>query len=193
MLLSLRLQPFVSLDNLNRDPAAIAIHPIYYGALSNIGVLFWSASAAVCLFSAYLLKHLSARIEHIRFLAVFGLFNTVLCLDDLFMLHEWLFPEKLYISENLVFLAYVIALVAIVVYFRQLMLSTQPLLFVLSILLFFTSIAIDVSPLSSYNANWIEDGAKFIAIFAWLAYFIEVAIQLARAAYLPAEPLRLNM
>ncbi len=183
-----RLQDAVPVENLMRDPAAIAIHPIYYGAFSNLGILFWSASAAVCFLGSYLLgqlsaeTQLSARSGAAQFLLAFGCFSTVLCLDDLFMLHEWLFPEKLHIHEGVVLVSYAVTFLALIFRFRQRLLQTRPILFLVSCLLFATSVAIDVLPLGSVltadSIYWLEDGTKFLAIFFWLAYFAKAAAEL---------------
>ncbi len=166
-----------------RDPAAIANHPVYYGAFSNLSILFWSASAAICLFSSYLLNQLSAKAEHIRFLLAFGCFSTVLCLDDLFMLHERLFPEKLNIPESIVFIGYAAAFIVLVFRFRQRLRSTEPVFFLVSCLLFAVSIFLDVLPiqgiLTKDDIYLLEDGAKILAIFFWLAYFAKISVELA--------------
>ena len=43
------------MGDLTRDPAAILDVPVYVGFLSQIGILLWAATAAICLFSAAVL------------------------------------------------------------------------------------------------------------------------------------------
>ena len=174
-------QPFVPVEYITRDPAAIAIHPIYYGALSNLGVLLWGSSVTSCLLGALVTKLLSDRWEIVAFFAAFGGLNAMLCLDDLFMIHEEVLPRKLGIPEEALFICYAIALTAMLVRFRRVLLKTQPVLFGASLILFAFSLSIDLMPaLASLSRNSlfaIEDGSKFVAIFVWSAYFLWAAVE----------------
>lgn len=174
-------QPFVPVEYITRDPAAIATHPVYYGALSNLGILLWAASATACLLGGLVVQTLSNRWETVGFFAGFGALSTILCLDDLFMLHEEIFPNKLGIPEEALFVLYAVLLLYLLLRFRKILLKTQPALLGLSLLLFALSICSDLLPvlanLPDNNIYALEDGSKFIAIFAWLSYFLWAAVE----------------
>ncbi len=190
VLLILGLQPYIPLEYLTGDPAALSGQPFYFGALSNIGVLFWIASAAICLFSAALLSTLKARSESIRFLSAFGSLSTVLGLDDLFLLHERAFPFLLRVSQSSVLLGYAIILLICLCRFRKILLNHRPAAFGVSLILFSVSVLSDIVPLdpilgATTNNNifhLLEDGTKLIAIFVWLTYFAWTAIILVTEA-----------
>lgn len=181
---AIALQPFFSVGDLTRDPAAIALHPPYFGVISNLGILLWSASAAVCFLSGVLLKLLRPARPDLRFFfTVFAVLSTVLCLDDTFLLHEAILPNRLplvKIPEPVVIMAYGLALVGSVVYFRKLLFKNQPLLFGLIVLLFAVSVGFDLllppDLLSEDTVYLIEDGVKLLAIFLWLAYFVRASL-----------------
>lgn len=174
-------QPFVAVEYITRDPAAIANHPIYYGALSNLGVLLWMASATACLVGALVAKTLSARGEIVGFFSGFAGLSAMLCMDDLFLIHEEILPNKLGISENVLFVFYAIALLFLLLRFRKILLRTQPILLALSLCLFSMSMSSDLIPalasLPRDNTFALEDGSKFVAIFAWFSYFLWIAVE----------------
>ncbi len=192
LLVVLRLQASVPLHYFMHDPSVVAHYPLYYGALSNIGIIFWGASAAVCLLSAVLLKVLQPSSESARFFAAFGWLNLALCLDDLFLFHETLFPKWVrspsgsHAAEGAVLVAYAVIFFHLVIRFRRLLLRTKPVLFGLSVLLFSVSLGVDTLPLpvdlSIDNESLVEDGSKLLAIFAWFMYFLWAAVELVIAS-----------
>ncbi len=197
LMIGIALQPFVSVSLITRDPAAIASHPPYFGALSNIGILLWSASAAVCYLSGILLKIVQPEQLQVRtFFYVFAIFSTLLCLDDTFLLHEEVLPNQLLvvrIPEKAVVAIYGLALLGVLVYFRQLLQRNQPWLFGFIFSLFAISVGFDQLPslglLSKDMTVLIEDGAKLLAIFLWLAYFVRASILLVATPLIAASPL----
>ena len=181
---SLRVQSFVPVAMLTRDPATIAQHPPYYGALSNLSILLWSACAAVCFLSAAVLKILRARTNQSAFFTTFAWLNTVLCLDDTYLLHEAILPNRLpliRIPEVVVVGTYAGVLVCAIVYFWPLLRGTQLWLFGLSLLFFGVAAGLDqVIPAAWEFADttfWVEDGLKLLAIFLWLAYFCRASLE----------------
>lgn len=180
LVLLIWFQPFVPVENITRDPAVIAGHPAYYGALSNLGVLLWSASVTACLVGALVIRVTKGRSTAVGFFAAFGSLSFVLCLDDLFLLHEWLLPVHLGLPETVTFAAYAIALLIMLLRFRKILIRTQPALLALSLLLFAISTAGDLTPLlanlSDNDIYALEDGSKFLAIFVWFSYFLWAAV-----------------
>lgn len=86
ILLTIRLQNRVPVGNLTKDPLAVAGKPFYFGMLSQVGILFWCASAAICFFCAALLVKINST-NLSGFLFFLGCVTTVLLLDDLFSVH----------------------------------------------------------------------------------------------------------
>ena len=82
----------VSIALFTRDPTAVAnIHP-FIGVASNIGVMLWTATATICLFSWAILRQSPGEMRFSTFLLCSGLMSTLLSFDDLFRLHEDIFP-----------------------------------------------------------------------------------------------------
>jgi hypothetical protein len=81
----------VALGDLTRDPAAISGGPVDTGLLSNMGMLFWASTVAVCFFTATFVARRAATGPTGRFLYTSGLLTLLLLMDDLVQLHERLF------------------------------------------------------------------------------------------------------
>ena len=179
LLLAVTVQEVVPPVFLLRDPANVADYPFYIGLLSNIGVLLWGASAAICLFTA---RAIRGRVEA-AYLAAAGLLTTLLTVDDLFLLHEDALPIYLHIPERLVLGSYVVLTLVFLLRFARLILRTDylPLLFALGF--FAVSAVVDVWFSRQSWAFWVEDGLKLLGIVSWLMYFTRICLQL-----LPADP-----
>lgn len=161
------------------DPAALAgSHPLL-GVVSNIGVLLWTAAAAISLFTAMLLHGRRAQREHARFLLVAGLLTAWLALDDLFMLHEWLFPIVLGIPQAIVLAAYAAIVGLFLVRFGALIARTDMLLLGFALAFFAASVAADQLPGAWFGAwGWLyllEDGCKLLGITGWAGHLSSVA------------------
>ena len=82
-----------------RDLAQTCGYPIGVGMISNIGILLWGAAASICLFTTFLE---GINRESSKLLLLGGIFSSVLCIDDLFLLHDrYIGPDFL----NLTYLA----------------------------------------------------------------------------------------
>ena len=161
------------------DPASITGTPFYYGFISNLGVLLWTAAAAICLFSSFLLPA-SNRKER-TFLCVSGIFTVFLLLDDLLMLHEAVFPNYLHISGAVYAFFYFLLLGTYLVFFTKTILKTDFILLAMALFLFVISIGFDLTHdrgLMKFTGEmFLEDGSKFIGITVWLAYFARTSCQ----------------
>ena len=75
----------INLNLVVRDLAQTCGYPIGVGMISNIGILLWGSAASISLFTA-----LSERInrESSKLLLLGGIFSTLLCIDDFFLLHD---------------------------------------------------------------------------------------------------------
>lgn len=175
----------VRFDWFTRDPSAIAgVHPLA-GFLSNLGILLWCATAAVCFFASLVLAREPKRDARAAFLLVAGTFTTVLLFDDFFQLHERLLPIYLGLSEHLLYAIYVVLTLVMVVGFRRLILSTDYRYLAVALFLFVVSLVADVFIAEMTLERYLlEDGAKFVAIVSWFSYFgrlAELAVTQQRA------------
>ena len=155
---------------LTRDPTALGQLPAYYGFLSQIGIFFWSASAAVCLFCLFILSERKSDENLKRFLLVSALLTSVLGLDDVFTLHESVFPG-LGIPQNLVLASYVAFAIIYLVRFYSIILETEYVLLAMALLFFAVSVGLDVWEPRGIDRYIFEDGAKLVGQVSWLAYF----------------------
>jgi hypothetical protein len=158
------------------DPAStVEIHP-FTGMVSNIGILLWTSSAVVCLFSWGLLRKDPEKRRFSTFLLFSGILTLILVIDDLFLFHEEIFPEQLGIPQKFVLLGYMgITLVGVVV-FRKTILATDYLLLLIALGFFGLSVFVDVfdHEIDALIGGWrylFEDGFKFLGIVTWLGYF----------------------
>lgn len=144
----------------------------YYGFVSNLGIMLWSATAAVCLFSAILFVAQKRDIALVWFAASAGLLTGWLALDDAFMVHEVVFPS-FGIPQNAVLAFYVVlgglyGLTSWRTIFRQ----DWPLLFVAGSALALSMLVDTVFHSLVPSLVYLEDSAKFFGICAWAAFHI---------------------
>lgn len=167
-----------------RDPAATAkIHPLS-GVASHLGVLLLIASGSICLFSRAILHSSGGRglNKFSLLLLCAGLMSIVLALDDLFMLHEAIFPDYFGISERLILLIYGLLLISGIVIFRKIILQTEyPTLLVafgcfgLSFIVDGFQESIEVV-LGQWRILW-EDGFKLLGFVGWFGYLLKASFR----------------
>lgn len=167
-----------------KDTNVIAGQPFYFGAMSNIGIIFWCATASICLLSSLILHTVSRVKVKKQFLFYAGFFTLFLMLDDLFLIHEEVFPNYLGLSDSILYLAYgVISLVWLLNY-RKIISQTDYSFLLISFFLFAGSLVVDILDDSGFlfilNPNldgfyyFLEDGFKLLGITGWFSYFVLV-------------------
>ncbi len=159
--------------DLTRDPAVVAgTHP-FVGWLSNVGILGWCAAASICLFTAGVLGNQHVRRGTRRFLCAAGLFTLLMLIDDLFMLHDEVFPVYLGIGETPFYWFYGVVLGVLILVFRERILSTDHFVLVVSLLCFGASVFFDLLSKHTWVTGLflIEDGFKLFGIVSWALYF----------------------
>jgi len=176
------------------DPAVLAeTHP-FLGAVSNVGILAWTAGASIALFTAWLLRGRTGDRRHSQFLFAAGLLTTWLMLDDLFMLHEWFFPLVLGIPQVLVLACYAMAAGAFLLHFRTTIALHGRVLLGLAIGFFGVSVLLDQLPNAWFRAwGWLyflEDGSKLLGIVSWSGYFAQIAASAVAPAPGYTQPCR---
>lgn len=95
-------------------------------------------------------------------------------IDDLFLIHDVIFPDYLKINEIVFYLFYGLSVIAIFLYYHKIILNTDYILLILSFLLLGLSAITDqvqVFGIKVIHPYIVEDGFKFLGIIAWFAYF----------------------
>lgn len=179
LLVAIRATTGVAIAEFTRDPLGYTDLPVYKGSVSNLGVLIWKASAAICLFTFAVQTTLGVSGKRPRFFLVAGILSLVLVLDDLYMLHEVVLPDHIGIPQDLVYASYLLMMVAFVVHFRHVILRSSFLFLAISLGGFATSILADaVADRVTIPAYYlIEDGGKLLGIASWTAYFALTALR----------------
>ena len=165
----------IPIGNLTRDPITVVRAPPYTGFISQIGIFFWSASAAVCFLSAKVLSRLiTVNLKIKCFLIVSGMLTLVLGIDDVFLLHEQFFPY-FGVPEKAVLGSYAGFVLFYLVKFYSIILKTEFSLLAMALIFFGLSIILDLLQPHSVYSFLLEDGAKLVGIVSWLGYFFTTA------------------
>jgi len=156
-----------------------------YGFISNLGIMLWSATAAVCLFAGCVFAQINAR-SLMWFALSAGLLNGLLALDDAFLLHENVLPY-FGIPQNLVLATYVaLALAYAAASWRIILAADYIILFVAG-----TAVAVSLLVDTVFSSLvpslvYIEDSAKFFGIFSWASFHMTTLYFLVTRTLTPA-------
>ncbi|HYF61791.1 MAG TPA: hypothetical protein VD886_03190 [Herpetosiphonaceae bacterium] len=165
-----------------RDPATLTNSNPFLGVLSSVGILFWCATAAICFFGFAMLRSSASDRIAPRFLLDAGLITALLMLDDLFLFHEYVFPQFLHFGEKVALLGYGAIVAGFLWRYRQRILGSDYLLLALAFGLFGFSVMAD-NLFNTASGNWgylLEDGPKLFGIIVWFTYWSGVCAQLLR-------------
>jgi hypothetical protein len=171
----------VELDHFTQDPASIMDTPFYLGFFSYIGILFWCAASTLCFFTRLLLHDDDAEQKRKRqFLLYSGLISALLMFDDLFLMHEVVFPEYFMLPKNAVYLIYMNILVAYLIIFRAEIMQTEYLIFVVAAALLGISQFVDSLPMPIPEDSFLEDAVKLFGIVTWFTYYMRYCVQMVK-------------
>ena len=152
--------------------------PWYTGVVSLVGGMLWWAAAALWLLCAWVLERRNAD-QPVVPLVLAGLFSIWLGLDEMFLLHEIVLPQKVRFPEPAIYATYAALTVAYVVKFRAFLLSTRWRLLALALVFFFSSTILNqVAPESLVL---VEEGLKLFGIVTWGLFFAATAGDLLTA------------
>ena len=186
LLAAVWFQTRVPVPVLMKDPLAVVqltktcCH-FYYGLVSNLGIMVWTAGAAVCLFASLLLFSTARPKAEVLFFVAAAGFTGLLALDDLFMLHEDVLPQ-LGIPEAITYALYAGAAAAYFFFSWRTILALRPMLMASALALLGTSVAIDVLVHSESAVRvFAEDGAKLLGILAWTSFHVTAALEIIGA------------
>ena len=157
-----------------RDLAQTCGTPAGVGLLSNLGYLLWLAAAAVALFTAYSGQP-GVRSKQYELLACGGWFSFILCIDDMFLLHDR------YIGQTFLYVVYMVFAALIATRYRRQLMASRGELFLLAVALLGASIGIDQFqrdlPFKYETVQLVEEGAKFLGIATWVLYWWQSSAQ----------------
>tara|TARA_B100000401_G_C52806626_1_gene721448 strand:+ start:1930 stop:2535 length:606 start_codon:yes stop_codon:yes gene_type:complete len=150
-----------------RDLAQTCGYPIGVGMISNIGILLWSASAAICLYLS-LSFGINQQIYKLLFLG--GFFSSVLCIDDFFLLHDR------YIGPDFLNLTYLSMTLLLLIKFWKLLVQIGIFNLIISILFLGLSVLFDGIIQQFFKESYeitqiFEEGFKFLGIACWLNFW----------------------
>jgi hypothetical protein len=177
------IQPYAPFQELSRDPYAIAwdrgrcIEP-YTGFLSTLGLFVWAGLASVCAFVAWL-NWTTRRFEAARFFASCAALNGYILADDAFLIHEGLIPLLGGGEEIGLAVLGVLALTHMAAFRRS---YGRANFWLLSIAAMFLGVSVGYDlafPDVSETNIIIEDGAKFIGLWAWAGLHVGLALESA--------------
>ena len=158
----------ISSTKVLRDLAQACDAPLGQGFLSSVGYLLWMAAAAVALFAATT-RLIRGSIVNRQFAFCGGGFSLWLCLDDMFLVHDR------YLGQSFLYVTYSVFTVLLLVYFREPLKRFAGDTFLLSVVFLGSSVLIDsfqgLFPASYETVQLFEEGAKFLGIAAWLAFW----------------------
>lgn len=171
---ALHIQTDLPLNLLTGDPASALPADFkgkrYVGFLSQVGILFWSASTTISLVTAYILAHQSKNPPLRKFFFYAGLISLLLSLDDVFLLHEG-FPALTGMPEKVAFLLYLGLITFWLIEFHSIIFRSEYLLLGIAFIFFGCSIVIDIMNFGGLFKEFLEDTPKLIGILTWFAYF----------------------
>lgn len=151
-----------------RDLAQTCDTALGVGFLSSVGYLLWISAAAIALFGA-LSGAVDVRGRARQLLLSGGVFSLLLCLDDMFLLHDR------YIGSGFLYSLYAVFALLILLLFRSQVQTLGGGSFLLAVVLLGLSVIIDqlqeLIPVDYSTLQLFEEGAKFLGIATWLAFW----------------------
>ena len=181
LVIFLGIENDVELDHFTQDPASIMNTPFYLGFFSYIGILFWCAATTLCFFMYYLCDDHTITLKRKKlFLLYSGLISGLLLFDDLFLLHEAVFPIYFHIPKNVVYLIYVNFIIAYVLIFRNELMQSEYLILVIAFGLIGIAQFVDLLPMPIPEDSFLEDGVKLFGIVTWFTYYARYCVAIAR-------------
>ncbi len=172
-----------------RDPASsTGAHPLL-GLVSNVGVLAWCAALSCSLLGVMLLRGARAPAAERHFLIGGAALTALLMLDDLFLLHQQLYPQWLGVPEALVLAFYAICGGLWLMHCREQILASRIVLLITAVALFSVSLLVDwifVPGPEDTLPYLLEDGAKLLGIASWLGFFVEATYRQV-GEYIPGD------
>lgn len=161
----------VPVSKFTRDPTHILHGHPFTGIISNIGILFWCSTAAICFFSSAI-HWVNKNLMNAIFLLCSGLITLLLLLDDLFMFHEIIIPRYFHLPEIAIYFGYLTLISIYLLKFRENIMKAEYTLLFIALGFFALSIISDVFLHYEELECLVEDGCKLFGIITWFLFFI---------------------
>lgn len=180
----------INLGELTRDVAAVAGVPPFVGALSTLGLIFWSASLGICCLGFLLLRARKGFGREAEFLLVAGVFTLLLLIDDAFMVHDHYLDRESGSIEWIVYAVYAAFLASYGLRYGRVLLDGPLILFLGAVGALGISAGYDaIMPFDANRGVFIEDAFKFAGIVFWWTFhltFVSARLQAPRTDRAPA-------
>ena len=97
----------IPFSDLTANPVSRLNVPFYQGILQRIGMILWGSIVILTLCNYYFLKSSGNLKELRKFLFFSGIFFGYLLMDELLLIHNYIFPKVLNIHQLFVLIVYV--------------------------------------------------------------------------------------
>jgi len=165
----------IPFPDLTANPISRMAVPFYQGILQRIGTILWGGTVLVSLFTYYNLEPSENLIEIRKFLLSSGIFFGYFLIDELLLIHNFIFPKVLNIHQLLVVIVYAVLTLIFIIRFRVIIKNNFLWLFVIAISFLGLSVLVDIlSYLKVIRFSFrylLDDGAKFLGIFNLFVYY----------------------
>jgi hypothetical protein len=152
---------------LTGDPATSAGFGVSTGMFSIMGLLVFAAGAGACVVAALVLQ--GHDVQRFRFFLATAALIAIVTLDDAFLLHEQVGPDKIGIPQPLIYLALGGVTAAWAVFFRDELLDSDVPVLICCAVGFGGSLFLDVieaGDVAEPNTATLEEWLKLWGIFA---------------------------
>lgn len=159
-------------SDLTRDLGGVLHLEPFIGCISYLGFFFWFGALTLS-FLAFKLFKMDAGLSHKS--PMYGLacwITLLLSLDDVYQLHEIIFPITLGIPENTFYIVYLFLTATFLIRFHRLLMGDYFALIAIAYALFAASIAFDMLVEGQIAfSTYIEDALKLSGIITWFLFF----------------------
>jgi hypothetical protein len=165
------------------EPFLIGNLPSYAGILSTMGNILLAAAAAICFYTAWVLRADGPQKRWKRFLFMTALLTVMLMLDGLFQMHRIFYPQVLHLPTIFVFGFYGLFVIGLLGYFREQIRETEFLVLALALIFFFLAVVFDMISLLPRGNTAFSDGLKLFGIVNWVIYFVRSSRKVLQRSY----------
>ena len=155
----------IPFPDLTANPISRMAVPFYQGILQRIGTILWGGTVLVTLFTYYNLESYENLIEIRKFLLSSGIFFGYFLIDELLLIHNFIFPIVLNIHQLLVVIVYAVLTLIFFIRFRIIITNNFLWLFVIASSFLGLSVLVDILiylKVIRFSFRYLlDDGAKF--------------------------------
>ncbi len=165
----------IPFEDLTANPLSQLNIPFYQGILQRVGLILWGFVVILPLFTYYILESSKIPGETKRFLLFSGIFFGYFLIDELLLIHNFIFPKVLNIHQLLVLILYAVTTFFFLLRFRNILNDKYSWVFLIAILFLGLSMIIDIlsylKVIQFEIRYFLDDGAKFLGIFNLFVYY----------------------